>query len=200
MNIYGKLQLARVKLQAMNCKKSGHNKFSGFSYYELSDFLPKVNEIFCELGLYSVFCVTETEARLEIINTEKPEEHVVFTSPTAKVELKGCTPIQAIGAIHTYMKRYLYLNALEIVEHDALDAAVGAEAATVNSTIDYEKSIENIANVTQLNNTYKFFVENIGGTSWKDSLKTKAEHLGAVFNVEAKIFEIKKGINYPLRT
>jgi hypothetical protein len=30
-------------------------------------------------------------------------------------------PIQSLGATHTYLRRYLWLLALEIVEHDAVD-------------------------------------------------------------------------------
>ena len=45
LNLFQKLQKARVELQEMNLKKSGQNKFAGFSYYELSDFLPAINII-----------------------------------------------------------------------------------------------------------------------------------------------------------
>lgn len=41
MNIYKKLQKCRVDLQNSNLKKSGNNKFAGYSYFELGDFLPK---------------------------------------------------------------------------------------------------------------------------------------------------------------
>ena len=125
MNIYQKLQKARVLLQEKNLKKSGENKFSGFKYYELADFLPSVNKIFEEVGLSSIFNLTEDKAILTIINSEKTDEIQQFTTPIARVELKGCTEIQAVGALVTYSKRYLYMNALEIVEHDILDENAG---------------------------------------------------------------------------
>lgn len=186
MNIYEKLQLSRIKLQSMGLKKSGKNKFAGFAYYELSDFMPKINEIFCELKLYSMFTVTENEAILEIINAESPEEKVVFKSPTAKVEMKGCTPIQGIGAVHTYMKRYLYLNALEIVEFDTLDASAGTIEKA--NPIDYDKTIESVSDIKQLNSTYKWLKENADNDSWKVSLNKKANTLNAVFNKEIHRF------------
>ena len=37
MNIYEKLQSARVKLQSKKLKKSGKNKHTGFSYFELAE-------------------------------------------------------------------------------------------------------------------------------------------------------------------
>lgn len=124
-NVYEKLQQARVDLQAENLKKSGKNKFSGFSYYELSDFIPTVNIIFSKLKLCSNFSIKNNEAQLQIINSELPDEKVIFTMPTAELELKGCTAIQALGGVNTYCRRYLYLNALEIVESDLLDNKAG---------------------------------------------------------------------------
>ena len=126
-NVYEKLQEARVLLQKKNTKKSGKNKFANFSYYELGDFIPSVNEIFNDLKLISLFNIDEKEnkATLEIVNIENTEEKIVFQSPLAEAEIKGSTPIQCLGGIHTYMKRYLYLNALEIVESDMFDGKVG---------------------------------------------------------------------------
>jgi len=46
MTVYKKLQKARVLLNASSIKKSGKNKFAGYDYFELGDFLPTVNEIF----------------------------------------------------------------------------------------------------------------------------------------------------------
>lgn len=125
LNVYQRLQNARVELQKMNIKKSGENKYSGFKYFELKDFIPPLNEIFNKAGLSSNFSITDNIANLFIVNVDKPEENILFTSPIAEAPLKGCTPIQSVGAVHTYMKRYLYLNALEITEDDILDKEAG---------------------------------------------------------------------------
>lgn len=124
-NIYLRLQKARVELQKLELKKSGKNKYSGFTYFELKDFIPKVNEIFLNAKLFSNFSIQDNIANLTIINIEDPKETILFTSPIDKASLKNCVPIQEIGAVHTYMKRYLYLNALEITEDDVLDPKVG---------------------------------------------------------------------------
>jgi hypothetical protein len=125
--VYAKLQKARMMLQAAPLKKSGHNKFSGYFYFELSDFLPTINEIFNELGLCSVISFDKELATLRIIDTDNGGA-ITFTSPMADAHLKGCHPIQNLGAVETYSRRYLYVTALEIVEHDALDATTGSEA------------------------------------------------------------------------
>ena len=122
MNVYEKLQKARVELQSASIKKSGKNTFSNYDYFELGDFLPMINTIFNELKLFSQISFSQELATLKIINTEKPEEVIEFTSPMADAQLKGCHPIQNLGAVQTYQRRYLYMAALEIVEHDILDS------------------------------------------------------------------------------
>lgn len=125
--VYAKLQKARMMLQAAPIKKSGHNKFSGYFYFELGDFLPTVNQIFHELGLCSVISFDKELATLRIIDTSNGGS-ITFTSPMADANLKGCHPIQNMGAVQTYSRRYLYVSALEVVEHDALDATTGQDA------------------------------------------------------------------------
>lgn len=125
--VYAKLQKARIKLQYSSIKKSGHNKFAGYQYFELGDFLPTINDIFHELGLCSVVSFDKELATLRIVDTDNGGA-ITFTSPMADANLKGCHPIQNLGAVETYSRRYLYVTALEIVEHDALDATTGQES------------------------------------------------------------------------
>lgn len=125
--VYAKLQKARIKLQYSSIKKSGHNKFAGYQYFELGDFLPTINDIFHELGLCSVVSFDKELATLRIIDTSNGGS-ITFTSPMSEANLKGCHPIQNLGAVETYSRRYLYVTALEIVEHDALDATTGQES------------------------------------------------------------------------
>ena len=124
--VYQKLQTARVKLQNVELKKSGHNKFAGYKYFELSDFLPTVNSIFFELGLAHTLEFSDTMATMLVIDTENGG-HAKFTCPMASAELKGCHPVQNLGASITYITRYLLVMALAICEHDALDATTGAD-------------------------------------------------------------------------
>lgn len=124
-NIYSKLQTARVKLQESNLKKSGENKFAGFKYFELGDFLPTINKIFNELELSSFINFSKEVAKLSIINCEEPSEMVCFECPVVELTLKGANAIQNLGGMQTYLRRYLYMNALEIVENDEFDATIG---------------------------------------------------------------------------
>ena len=149
LNVYAKLQEARVRLQQKNNKKSGKNKFANFSYYELADFIPSVNEIFNELHLFSQFNMYDEEAVLDIIDIDNPEKEIRFKSPIAEAEIKGTTPIQCLGGVHTYMKRYLYLNALEIVESDMFDGQVGDKNKLVEKKKETkEEVVQEIKNET----------------------------------------------------
>jgi hypothetical protein len=120
--VYDKLQRARVKLQSIELKKSGHNKFAGYRYFELADFLPTVNNIFYDLKLSSTLEFTNEIATMRIIDTENGG-FAKFTCPMAEAHLKGCHPVQNLGASITYITRYLLVMAMAIVEHDAIDSS-----------------------------------------------------------------------------
>lgn len=122
MNIYEKLQTMRVDLQSMNLKKSGKNKFAGYNYYELGDFLPAINQLMLDNKVTSIITFSGENALLTLINTEKTDETISFSSPMCEAVLKGAHPIQNLGAVETYSRRYLYMVAFEIVESDMLDA------------------------------------------------------------------------------
>lgn len=154
MNIYQKLQKCRVELQRMSLKKSGKNTFAGFEYFELSDFLPAVNDLFEKYGLYSRFGIADNTATLTVINAEKPEETETYTSPIADANLKGCTPIQSLGGVHTYMKRYLYVNALEITDGDIFNPHVDGD---ILKTLSPEILSECAALDIDINNVAAYF-------------------------------------------
>ena len=126
MNVYKKLNAARTTLQGWDLSKSGHNKFAGYKYFELGDFLPAINTIFDAVGLCGVVSFTADLATLTISDIEDGSQ-VVITSPMGSAALKGCHEVQNIGAVETYQRRYLWVSAMEIVEHDALDATNGKE-------------------------------------------------------------------------
>ena len=124
-NIYSKLMSARVKFHKLKLKKTGHNKFAGFKYYELADFLVPATQLLQEENLCPIVTFTNEEARLTLVNGDNPEEQIVFTSPMRELELKGTNAIQNLGGIQTYLTRYLYIQLMNIVEADVFDATSG---------------------------------------------------------------------------
>ena len=123
MNVYQKLNIARKKFHSIELKKSGHNKFAGYKYFELGDFIIPALEIFNEVGLTSVVTFGTEISHISIIDNEKPEDRIIISSPMSSAALKGCHEVQNLGAVQTYLRRYLWVAALEIVEHDALDSS-----------------------------------------------------------------------------
>jgi len=127
MNVYQKLNAAREEFHRAKLKKSGMNKFAGYQYFELGDFIIPALEIFKRHGLTSVITFGTEAAHLTIVDNDKPEDRIIISSPMSTAALKGCHEVQNLGAVQTYLRRYLWVAALEIVEHDALDATTGAK-------------------------------------------------------------------------
>jgi len=125
MSVSKKLMQARIELQGRRLLKTGLNKFAGYKYFELADFLPAAQEIFSSLGLCGLVSFTADIASMRIIDVEDGTE-LLITSPMGSAALKGVHEVQNIGAVETYQRRYLWVAALEIVEHDALEAVTGA--------------------------------------------------------------------------
>lgn len=121
MNIYEKINLARIKFQQLNIKMGGENTFAKYSYYELGDILPHMNLICAEIGLCNIISFSPEVAIMTIVNIENPEENILVTSPMSTASLKGCHEVQNLGAVETYIRRYLYQTAYEIVESDVLN-------------------------------------------------------------------------------
>lgn len=129
LNIYQKIQKARVDLQNKDLKKTGYNKYSNYKYFELGDFLPHINDICNEIGLYTEFSYEEKLATLTIYNTENLEEKRIWTTPVEVATLKGCSTIQNIGGTQSFARRYLYMMAFEIAETDVIDGGAIDEDA-----------------------------------------------------------------------
>ena len=160
-----KLQVARVMLQKENLTKTGKNDFAHFDFFQLEDFLPKVNEIFAKLGLYAEFSISPVTidyeetilkdaegnqkviarkpiikemATLDIYDVQKENDMVGYEMEVAPVQIGNNTKqniYQAAGGRNTYYKRYLYMNALEIVEKDESDTVLGQKDANYQQPI-----------------------------------------------------------------
>ena len=131
MNIYEKIQKVKARLAERELKKSGENSYSGFKYYELGDFLPSIIELCNEYKLFTQVTFTSEKGILNVIDFENeynnengvPEYRMVqYESPLRDLELKGANAVQALGGTETYLRRYLYMNAFDIVEADMFDS------------------------------------------------------------------------------
>ena len=154
MNVYKKLMQARIDLQNTTLSKSGHNKFAGYKYFELGDFIPAIQNIFNGLELCGTISYTNDLATLTIVDMSDLSK-IEITSPMSEAALKGCHAVQNLGAVQTYIRRYLWVTALEIVEHDAIDSSAGADVEVALKGIKEAADIETLK--SQFNAAYKLF-------------------------------------------
>ena len=123
MSLFRKLQKVRAAFAKEEVKKSGRNDFSKYNYFELSDFLPRAQILFEEVGLCPVitFSLDRAHAVMSVYDVEDPEYPLIITSPMGKSDLKGANDSQNVGVAQTYVRRYLYMTLLELSEHDATE-------------------------------------------------------------------------------
>lgn len=129
----------RVDLQKSKIKKSGKNKFAGFDYYELSDFLPKLNELMLEEGINDIFTIKDGIAKLILLKGDERQEYEMpferFATPVNKNGQASMQDIQYLGALNTYYKRYLYLNAFGITDGEVIDGMNNEELETAKKVV-----------------------------------------------------------------
>lgn len=155
--LYGKLRQIKVELRKVINTKSGYNTHSKFKYYQLEDFLPQILEAFSKYNIYNEYSIdTDLEiveertdfdgdgtphksvtkrpveyAYLYLKNLDNEDDEMVYRLKTAEASVYGAAAIQNLGAKITYMKRYVYMSLLDIVEPDAVDSAPQGETQTV---------------------------------------------------------------------
>lgn len=140
MTVHKKLMQARLALQNTQLKKSGQNSFAKYRYFELGDFLPTIQEICNDNGICGTVTFYTDIAVLTITDMDDATQFIEFKCPMSSAALKGCHEVQNLGAVQTYLRRYLWTNAFEIVEHDAIDAAKPVEQEEEVEVTDYQLS------------------------------------------------------------
>lgn len=131
-NVYQKLIKARAQFLNSDVQKTGKNMHLSFKYFELEDIVPTATRIFAEQGLIGVVNFTADTATMNIVNTDNPEEVITFVAPFNQIApimsnagKQATNEMQALGSSITYMRRYLYMIALDICESDSIDANLG---------------------------------------------------------------------------
>ena len=155
----------RVELQNAKLKKSGKNKYAGFDYFELADFLPKLNELMLKEKVNDRFYIKDGYATLELQKGEEINTYtmpfVLFSTPlTYKkdksgnflknkdgeyIQMPSMQDIQYLGALNTYYKRYLYLNEFGITDGNVIDSMDNDD---LESAPEQEKKTVQVTNIT----------------------------------------------------
>lgn len=130
-NVYQKLIEAREKFLASEINQSGKNMQLSFKYFELKDIVPTITHIFKDLGLLAITRFTDSVATLIIVNTDNPGETIDFPVPFNQIQpivsnagKQVTNDMQALGSSITYMRRYLYLIAMDICVNDEIEPTI----------------------------------------------------------------------------
>jgi hypothetical protein len=195
MSVYKKLQQARLALQNTKLNKSGKNKFAGYEYFELSDFLPQVTNIFNEIGLCGVVSFTPETAYLTVHDTDG-EGFVTFTSPLVMAENAKGQAIQSLGSTHTYFRRYLWLMCMEITENDVVDATAGVEPVKKVEPKPVPVQVKPAAKIAGEKGEWQIVAPGAPAdgeiTAWLDLIKTSSHMLLDLCENEADVMQIFK--------
>lgn len=135
MNVRQKLAKARLYFLNRKVAKTGKNMHLEFKYFELEDIVPVAIRIFANVGLTSYTNFNGETATMTILNADDPDEDgITFTLPYREnkpiISNQGkevTNPMQALGASTTYLRRYLWMMALDITEPDEVDASLGSD-------------------------------------------------------------------------
>lgn len=133
LNVYQKLLKAREMFLQADVQKTGKNMHLSFKYFELDDIVPTATRIFSEVGLIPIVNFTSDVATMKIVNIDNPdEEYIPFVAPFNQIApiisnagKQATNEMQALGSSITYMRRYLYMIALDICESDSIDSDIG---------------------------------------------------------------------------
>lgn len=121
--LYDKILKAKLMFLNKNIKQTG--KSFKHNYFSLSDIIPPTLEICKELNIVPIFKMDKEVATLRIQDLETVN-YIEFTSPNIPIDGKNFDDcIKNTGKQETYQRRYLYLQFLDIVEHDYIESEVG---------------------------------------------------------------------------
>jgi len=122
LNVFARLAAAREEFMNSDIEKSGKNFHLKTQYWELKDIVPTAMTVMHKNGIIPIVSFDSTYGHMTVVNVDNPEDRIDFTLPLR--ELTGnqaINPVQSMGAVETYYRRYLYLACLEICEADEIE-------------------------------------------------------------------------------
>jgi hypothetical protein len=138
--LYDKILKAKLMFLNKNIKQTG--KSFKHNYFSLSDIIPPTLEICKELNIVPIFKMDKEVATLRIQDLETVN-YIEFTSPNIPIDGKNFDDcIKNTGKQETYQRRYLYLQFLDIVEHDYVESEVGKPVKEDKKDVKKNKTVE----------------------------------------------------------
>ena len=121
MNIYQKIN--QVKQDLLGLQIKAETKGYNYMYIDLPKIEGAITKACDRAGLLTIVNFPEGRAEMAIINMDEAIEQVVISVPVdpSMVKINDKQPIQNVGGMMTYMRRYLYMAAFSISEHDPVE-------------------------------------------------------------------------------
>ncbi len=182
-----KLQEARIRLKSANLEKSGLNNFTNSKYYTLADILPAITCVSIEVRITPVVTFTKEIASLTIYDMDS-DATLVFESPMIELNKDSkMSLIQVLGSIETYQRRFLLLNAFDIIENEE-DG--GKSSLSYHDIFAVKQRVENLQ--TDLLKKGLSVEEIAKGIGLKDErqLQSYISFFGQLHNFELKLNEL----------
>jgi hypothetical protein len=205
MNIHEKIQTIKCELAAEGLKKGGDNTYSGYKYFELADFLPQLNMLCASHNVSHAITASEDlkQMVLTVRDTEKPDSFLEYRIPLSTANLKASHPIQNLGAVLTYSRRYLLMMAFDILQTDTLEAlngkpnTVATPQTTQNNNANKKEFIWDAKTKTpaeELKRLWQFVNWDVGAL--EKYVQERAKTTGAKVNNDLYLSIIRENISY----
>ncbi len=140
MTIHKKIATFKKEFHALKMEMSGKNSHSGFPFFQIQDFIKQAVDLLEKNGLVFKISFPENRCQGTCIDVDTGEREDYFCS-VADANIPKATPVQNLGGVMTYVRRYMWSLFLDLVEFDGVDATSGAEPEPENKTKTGKKPI-----------------------------------------------------------
>ena len=101
--------------------KDGENTYSNYSYFTPDGILTTLNPLFLEYGVFSHFTLERIDnyyrGILKLFDAQDRNYFVEYSMTSPEIVIKATNPVQSLGGLQTYLKRYLLMNAFHIADN-----------------------------------------------------------------------------------
>lgn len=137
MNLYQKVAKIKGEISSMKFSKTGWNKFTKFSYFQLDDFEPTIEKLCSQYGVVTYFQFEMNCAHMIVLNCDDPSQAITVDSPVEVTFGKSGAAMQDIGSMQTYARRYLFMSFFGITESDLLDEVAGMNTPKSEDDVEH---------------------------------------------------------------
>jgi len=129
MNIFEKIDAVRMALLKEEMTKD--KKAFNYKYIDLPQIEPMILEECHKVKMLTMVDFPQGFAVMKVYDLEadsmNPALQISVPCDASLVDIKGSQPIQKVGGMMTYMRRYLYMQLFAISEHDSVEGVGNAE-------------------------------------------------------------------------